>query len=166
MDNLRWDWSKMNNKVEKCKFYNDHDCNVPECDELLDERFLPVYTCDERKDCAYKKYSSCIFFQNGDCGMCRVEDGEEYYFDGLAKCNNNPNCYYKQLLAEQAKNKKLVEEKAIKDKMIELMLKEINCNYTGNSPNPHSRCKYPKCDECKTYFYKKQAQQALNEVNK
>jgi hypothetical protein len=79
-------------------------------------------------------------------------------------CRNN--CDYKKLLAEQAKNKKLVEVEAIKDKMIELMLKEINCNYTGNSPNPHSRCKHPKCDECKTYFYKKQAQQALNEVNK
>ena len=146
--NLRWDWSKMNNKVEKCKFYNDHDCNVPECDELLDERFLPVYTCDERKDCAYKKYSSCIFFQNGDCGMCRVEDGEEYYFDGLAKCNNNPNCYYKQLLAEQAKNKKLVEA-----------LEEIS----GCTQHKSDFCNHQSdCSFCRM----RQAQQALNEVNK
>ena len=141
----------MNNKVEKCNFYNDHDCSVPECDEILDERFLPVYTCDERIDCAYKKYSSCIFFQNGDCGMCRVEDGGEYYFDGLAKCDNNPNCYYKQLLAEQAKNKKLVEalELALSDTCYDAK----TCEY---------KCQFAILNQCDLF----KAGQALNEVKK
>jgi len=101
----------MNNKVEKCNFYNDHDCSVPECDEILDERYLPVYLCEERKNCAFRKYNKCEFHQNGYCGECNIKEGEEYYFEELAKCSDNPNCNYKQLLAEQSKNKKLVKEK-------------------------------------------------------
>ena len=45
----------MINILENCEFYNDHDANVAECDEILDERFLPIYTCKQRKDCNFKK---------------------------------------------------------------------------------------------------------------
>ena len=88
--------------VTECSFYNDHDCSEPECDEILDERFLPVYLCNERMNCTFRKYNKCKFFQNGYCGEFCASDGEEYYFgNGLQKCSDNPNCYYKQLHSQQ-----------------------------------------------------------------
>ena len=44
----------MTKNVEYCNFYNEHNCSEPECDEILDGRFLPVYLCKNRKDCSYK----------------------------------------------------------------------------------------------------------------
>jgi len=44
----------MTKNVEDCPFYNDHDCSEPECGEILDDRFLAIYLCRDRKNCDFK----------------------------------------------------------------------------------------------------------------
>lgn len=178
----------MNNEIKECKHY----CEGYYSDDIGYEETDKINACGlTRQGYHEMSYKECHTITNCYYKQLLVEQAytkelnkqiNEYYvplevelvteqaknseLDATLKILKiNHKLTISELNNEQAKNKKMVEEKAIKDKMIELMLKEINCNYTGNSPNPHSRCKYPKCDECKTYFYKKQANQALNQVN-
>ena len=101
------------------------------------------------------KYKKCInyleasfYHEEGECSK------------GYSKkmCKDVHTCYYKQLLAEQAKNKKLVEA-------LEKFSK-FNCGDCPASEIDPETGEAEFCESCCNFEINKQAQQALNEVNK
>lgn len=77
------------------------------------------------------------------------EDNEICYLHNN-HCSDNKDCYYKQLLAEQAKNKKLVE--ALELALSDTCYDAETCEY---------KCQFAILNQCDLF----KAGQALNEVN-
>jgi hypothetical protein len=96
------------------------------------------------------------FYENyGEYWQGNWQDNDICYLHSN-HCSDNPDCYYKQLLTEQAKNKKLVEA-----------LEEIIKNHREAEMDIFSLTQPDKGDIfCKFYNTLYIAQQALNEVNK
>lgn len=113
------------------------------------------------KECKYYcegYYSDDIGYDKKDkidaCGLTQTGYHEMSY----KKCSDVTNCYYKQLLAEQAKNKKLVEAL----EKIANTPKDANARISGGK-GIDKRLAMAKHYIAKTTVLI--AQQALNEVN-